>query len=72
MLLKIFRKLGYDVGVDRVLHKTMITYFDIPKHLPVLEDVYCEEDLREIKKHMMDYQNTDKNLGNPYTPTSLI
>ena len=46
------------------LHSTMTAYFDIPKEstIPVLEHVYCEADLENIKRHSLPYVNTESNL----------
>ena len=57
-------KFGYNVGIDLSLHRTMTEYFDLPggSMLPVLEQEYCEADLRRMKQHMVEYSNTEQNL----------
>ena len=42
----------------------MKEYFEISQDdmLPVLEQVYCENSLDLMKQHLINYQNTEKNL----------
>ena len=42
----------------------MTAYFEIPPEsiVPVLEEVYCDEDLENMKRHAVPYVNTESNL----------
>ena len=53
-----------NVMVDRQCFDSVTKYFDLPESslLPVVEDVFCEEDLEKIKRHMIDYTNKERNL----------
>ena len=46
--------------MDRALYDSVTEFFDLPDEslLPVLEDIYCEKDLKELKKSAVKY---DKN-----------
>ena len=64
ILTDLFRKHGYNVAVDLSLHSTMSAYFEIPQEsiVPVSEEVYCEKDLENMKRHSVPYVNTESNL----------
>lgn len=55
---------GYKVAVDQILHNTITEFFEISdtELLPVLENVYCQPSLELMKRHMIDYRNTEKTL----------
>ena len=50
-----------DVAVDKAIHDSVTEFFDIPQEsvLPVLEEIYCEADLTQMKKHMTRYANQE-------------
>ena len=53
-------KYKLNVAVDRALFDSVTEFFDLPEDslLPVLEDIYCEKDLKELKRSAVQY---DKN-----------
>ena len=50
-----------DVAVDKSLHDSVTEFFDLPQEsiLPVLEEVFCEADLTQMRKHMTRYANQE-------------
>ena len=49
------------MAVDKSIHDSVTEFFDIPQEsiLPILEDIYCEADLKQMKKHMTRYANQE-------------
>ena len=47
--------------MDKAIHDSVTEFFDIPQEsvLPVLEEIYCEADLTQMKKHMTRYANQE-------------
>ena len=47
--------------MDKSIHDSVTEFFDIPQEsiLPVLEEIYCEADLIQMKKHMTRYANQE-------------
>ena len=54
-----------DVAVDKSIHHSVTEFFDIPPEsiLPVLEEIYCEANLEQMKKHMIRYENQESFTG---------
>lgn len=50
--------------VDRNCRDSVTKYFSLSPAalIPVVEEEFCEEDLENIKKHMVEYSNQDKKV----------